>query len=239
MSWNTRKRGTTQEKITILEPYPDIMLWRFKLCTLGAREWDVVMWVKDSTWFMLCSKVCLRYTYKLKMNMEEFTLKLRVSPRRKTRLLSFLRCNSYSLMPYLLSDNDTCHNIVEPWFLWLLELRYALGDLELKFMLKHNFYIAETEETRLKRANSRANSKWVSLGRVAQLFQNTLTRPVVLQCHYGLSFAEFFEDYALLHSKDPYANVLNILKRKASDKYFYHLARHDTWEYENAYVIFG
>jgi hypothetical protein len=36
----------------------------------------------------------------------------------------------------------------------LLELRYALWGLEFKSMLKHDFCISETEETRHKRVNS-------------------------------------------------------------------------------------
>ena len=57
-------------------------------------------------------------------------------------------------MPYLLSDNDTCYIIFKPWFLWLLELRYLLRNLEVKFILKQDFYIFETDETRHKRVNS-------------------------------------------------------------------------------------
>jgi hypothetical protein len=124
-------------------------------------------WAKNPTWFKLCNNVRLRYTYKLKMNMGEFTLKLRVVPQRKTRILSFARCDSYYLMPYLLSDNDTCHDIVESCFLWLLELRYALGDLE--FMLRHDFYIFETQETRHKRVDSLKECKLQSQLAIGEL----------------------------------------------------------------------
>jgi len=45
---------------------------------------------------------------------------------------------------------------------------------------------------RAKAFNSRANSPRASLGRVARIFKNVLARPVVLQCRYGLGFAESF-----------------------------------------------
>jgi hypothetical protein len=74
---NIRMRGTTQERITVLAPYLDMKFWRFKFGTFGIRERDVVIWVKNPTWYILCSNACLRYTYKLKGNMKESTLEVK------------------------------------------------------------------------------------------------------------------------------------------------------------------
>jgi hypothetical protein len=57
--------------------YPNMMLWWFKFSVLGIRERDVVMWVRDSTWIMLCTNVYLRYTYKLRRNRKSLLLKFK------------------------------------------------------------------------------------------------------------------------------------------------------------------
>jgi len=152
--------------------------------------------------------------------MEEHILKSRFSLWRKTRFLNYAQCDSYPLMPCLLRDNDTCHNIVESWFLWLLEVRYAIWNLELKFMLKHDFCFSETDKTRHKRVNSlkacssRANSPWASLGWLAHLSKMCWLVRWFCSAVMGSISKCLFKILVLLHSKDPYANIQSFREKK-------------------------
>jgi len=65
-----RIRDNTQEKMVALKLYPDTKFWRFKFSILENKGKGVVMWVKDPSWFMLCSNVCLRCTYLIKEEIE-------------------------------------------------------------------------------------------------------------------------------------------------------------------------
>jgi len=94
-------------------------------------------------------------------------------------------------------------------------VKTCIMGLETKFILKPDIFTflklmrnVVSEAVHLRRANFRANSSLASLGRVAQLFQNVMTRPLVLQCRYGLSFTvSFLKSYAPIRSKNPYINV--------------------------------
>jgi len=87
-------------------------------------------------------------------------------------------------MPCLLYDNDTCHNIVEPRFLRLLELRYVFGGLEMKIMLRHDFSISEIDGTRHERVNSLKACKLQSQLAIGELraSRTTLSKCIDSSC---------------------------------------------------------
>jgi hypothetical protein len=44
-----RRKGDIWEKVTTFKRYANMMFCRFKFSVLGARERDIVSWVKDPT----------------------------------------------------------------------------------------------------------------------------------------------------------------------------------------------
>jgi len=109
------RRGVIQEKVTVLKLYLNMEFWRFKFNILGDTRKDVVMMVKDPSWIILCSNVCLRYIW-VKEELRRSTFEVKSVAMKEDTNIELLHNVIHIPYAMLVSDNDTCCNKVEPWF---------------------------------------------------------------------------------------------------------------------------